>query len=52
MKKPAVKKLTLNKETLRNLDEKTLERIMAGNLCPTLHCTDPAYTCPSENGLD
>jgi hypothetical protein len=46
MQKKSTKKLMLHKETLRNLDEKTLEKIVAGaELCPTLHCTDPAYTC-------
>ncbi len=50
MRKNSIKKLTLNKETLRSLGDKTLEKIVAGaELCPTLHCTDPEYGCTASS---
>lgn len=48
-KKVIVRKLTLHKETLRSLDDKTLEKVLAGvEACPTLHCTKPEDGCTEE----
>jgi len=48
MKKKAVKRLRLNKETLRSLSEGNLGRIVAGIFCPTLDCTKPEYNCTTS----
>jgi len=50
VRKNSIKRLTLNKETLRSLDGKRLEKVAAGIAHgPTLHCTDPAYGCTASS---
>ncbi|MEA2600267.1 MAG: hypothetical protein QOF89_1259 [Acidobacteriota bacterium] len=49
MEKKSIKKMKLNRETLRRLNDESLGRIAAGMvLCPTLDCTKPEYNCTTS----
>lgn len=58
MKKKTAKKLVLAKETLRNLEEGSLKRVVgasdgsAGIQCAGSHCLNcnTAFTCPPTSG--
>lgn len=52
MERKQIKKLRLNRETLRNLDDQELQKAGGGDtitgicsVCPTIRCTDCTIAC-------